>query len=76
MGEWAVRSVVISERSIEMLFLIVFFLLYFFLINSAYFQNYKTIWLKRNFIEITANLNSIQKWTVSDQLYNMFDIFE
>ena len=52
MGEWAVRSVVISERSIEMLFLIVFFL-----INSAYLQNYKTIWLKRNFMEITANLN-------------------
>ena len=58
MGEWAVRSVVISERSTEMRFLIVFFfLLYFFLINSAYLQNYKTIWLKRNFMEITANLN-------------------
>ena len=57
MGEWAVRSVVISERSIEMLFLIVFFFVIIFLINSAYLQNYKTIWLKRNFMEITANLN-------------------
>ena len=57
MGEWAVRSVVISERSIEMLFLIVFFLLYFFLIISAYLQYYKNICLKRNFMEIKAYLN-------------------